>query len=395
MTITVVGGAYREVCIAPELDQFYGSGGRAAAALSTHDDIEFHTYASGDAKRHLRNLASRYPITIRQHTARHMVSFEYDHALSPPRVQPPASTITNHRPIYAKGDVVLLFGMLEGRGQVHGKSVVYDPQSELNPARFRGGGNKATRLAIVVNQAELKELTGVEEPRRGALALMRMERAQALFVKQGADGVLAGEGNRWKRVPAYFSERVIPIGSGDIFSAAVALFWGKLGMSAAAAADLASRCVADYVERRDLPIADRPTLRAKKFVPVNEARGRVYLAGPFFNLQQRRLIEEVLAILESAKLKVISPLHDIGRGSAKVVARADLDALRSCDRVFAILEGCDPGTLFEVGYARAKGIPVFAYTETVTDENLTMFIGSGCHVFSDLVTAIYRTKWKR
>ncbi|MPZ35457.1 MAG: hypothetical protein GEV13_31575 [Rhodospirillales bacterium] len=166
-------------------------------------------------------------------------------------------------------------------------------------------------------------------------------------------------------------------------------------MSAAAAADLASRCVADYVERRDLPIADGPTLRAKKFVPVNEARGRVYLAGPFFNLQQRRLIEEVLAILESAKLKVISPLHDIGHGSAKVVARADLAALRSCDRVFAILEGCDPGTLFEVGYARAKGIPVFAYTETVTNENLTMFIGSGCHVFSDLVTTIYRTKWKR
>jgi sugar/nucleoside kinase (ribokinase family) len=395
MTISVVGGSYYESCIAPELNQFYGSGGRAAAALSGEDDIEFHTYVSDEAASDVKHLADRFRIRVRRRKAHHCVRFEYDHGLSPPNIYPAVAEIAPNRSIIADGDVVLVFGMLEGTARVRGDSVVYDPQSELAPAGFHETGSKARRLAIVANSAEVAKLTGISDLHSGARALMKSEHAQAVFVKLGAAGVLVGEAGRWRRTPAYFSERIVPIGSGDVFSAAITLYWGKRDMSAVAAAGLASRCVADYVERRALPMLNLGGLRSRSSLPVKEVAGTAYLAGPFFSVQQRRLVEEVLGILESTKLKVISPLRDIGRGPSDYVARADLAALRKCDRVFAILEGNDPGTLFEVGYARARRIPVFAYAETLSEESLTMFTGSGCHVFADIPTTIYRTIWKR
>jgi nucleoside 2-deoxyribosyltransferase len=68
--------------------------------------------------------------------------------------------------------------------------------------------------------------------------------------------------------------------------------------------------------------------------------------------------------------------------------------LERCDRLFAILDGLDAGTIFEIGYARKLGIPVYAYAETVSSEDCKMFTGSGCKLFDDYVTAIYATAWK-
>lgn len=77
-----------------------------------------------------------------------------------------------------------------------------------------------------------------------------------------------------------------------------------------------------------------------------------------------------------------------------MVAEADLAGLEECDRVFAILDGLDAGTLFEVGYARKMGIPVYGYGETIEPENSKMITGSGCHLIPDFATAIYFAGWK-
>ena len=71
-------------------------------------------------------------------------------------------------------------------------------------------------------------------------------------------------------------------------------------------------------------------------------------------------------------LKVFSPLHDVGRGNADDVAPADLKGLDRSSVVLAIIDGLDPGTIFEIGYARAKGIPVIAYVENEKEEDLKM-----------------------
>jgi nucleoside 2-deoxyribosyltransferase len=84
----------------------------------------------------------------------------------------------------------------------------------------------------------------------------------------------------------------------------------------------------------------------------------------------------------------------VGAGPASQVAPADLAALEACDAVFAILDGTDSGTLFEVGYARARNKPVYALAQTVSEEDLKMVRGSGCHVFDDFVTALHHTAWR-
>jgi nucleoside 2-deoxyribosyltransferase len=119
----------------------------------------------------------------------------------------------------------------------------------------------------------------------------------------------------------------------------------------------------------------------------------VYLAGPFFTLGQRWLIEEALRTLRGLGCPVFSPLHEVGFGDPQTVAPADLAGLDGSTAVLALLDGSDPGTLFEVGHARSRGIPVVGLAEDVLGRDLTMPLGSGCDIVSDLTTAAYRTAW--
>ncbi len=61
--------------------------------------------------------------------------------------------------------------------------------------------------------------------------------------------------------------------------------------------------------------------------------------------------------------------------------------------LLAVVDGNDPGTLFEVGYARARAIPVVIMAETLRAEDLVMFEGSGCTVTRDISSAVYHLVW--
>jgi nucleoside 2-deoxyribosyltransferase len=122
----------------------------------------------------------------------------------------------------------------------------------------------------------------------------------------------------------------------------------------------------------------------------------VYLAGPFFNIGQRWLVDEARRCLLELGMRVFSPIHDGGGGPAEKVGPADLEALDQCDLVFALLDGLDSGTLFEVGWARAreKPKPVYALAPSVSEEDLKMVAGSECRVFEDFVTALHHAAWR-
>ena len=120
---------------------------------------------------------------------------------------------------------------------------------------------------------------------------------------------------------------------------------------------------------------------------------QIYLAGPFFNTAQQWLIDEARSILRDFGFNVFSPIHDVGEGDINTVASADLKALQESGIVIALLDGLDPGTIFEIGYARALDIPVVVAAENVSASDLTMIIGSGCEVTNDFATAIYSTCW--
>ena len=110
-----------------------------------------------------------------------------------------------------------------------------------------------------------------------------------------------------------------------------------------------------------------PTLSIKD-KPLSTGEFHVYLAGPFFNIGQRWLLEESLGALQAIGLKVFSPLHEIGLGDSHEVAQQDLDGLRRSRALFALVDGLDAGTMLEVGYARSLGKSVVVLAESTAVE---------------------------
>ncbi|MGP8434973.1 PfkB family carbohydrate kinase [Paraburkholderia fungorum] len=292
-----------------------------------------------------------------------------------------------------KAEVVLRFGMLEGTAKVTADRCVYDPQSAFGPEPFRANGSTANHLAIVGNRSEVLAMAGVEDPAEAARALLA-QGAEVVVVKSGPAGAIVVTREGESVVPAYRTDQVWTVGTGDVFAAIFAARWGVHRENPEYAAELASLAVANYVETMGLPSPLPEQLKASESLPAVTKPGKVYLAGPFFTLSQRWLVDEACRGLRELGLDVFSPIHDIGPGPAEVVGPADIEALLTCDRVFAILDGTDSGTVFEVGYARSKNIPVYALAQSVSDEELKMIVGTECRVFGDFVTAMHHTAWR-
>jgi hypothetical protein len=392
--IEVAGAVYLERCLQPKWNYLFGSGGRAAIALGARDDVRLHTYVEPaliqqvEARVLSSGRAELLPTPIAT-----TVGFHYVHPLSVPIIVPAPHLLKQAAPLQVAGEIVLRFGMMEGDAVVKGARVVYDPQSATSPAYFTANGSEADELAVVANGYEVKLLTGVEDPGVGAQMIRDRDHADVVVVKLGARGALVVTEGAEHVVPAYKTKLVFSIGSGDIFAAAFTHFWAVERRDAAEAADLASRSAAHYCASRSAELLGAVDLAALPLAPVTPNGGRVYLAGPFFSLAQRWLVEETRARLLELQLEVFSPLHDVGRGPAETVGPADLAGLDACDRVLALLDGRDPGTLIEVGYARARGLPVVAFSESVNEEDLKMVIGSGCEHTDDFATAVYLTAW--
>jgi len=283
--------------------------------------------------------------------------------------------------------------MMEGDAIVSAKRCTYDPQSAFDPQTFSANGSKADHLAIVANRGEVLALGGGSDPIAAARSLLGGG-TEVVVVKAGVEGAYVVHAAGVNRVPAYRTDRVWTVGTGDVFAAIFAVQWGVLGIDPVDAATLASRAVAEYVETMGLPIPPTASLLQSNKSEVSASLGLVYLASPFFSLGQRWVVDEARRCLREFGLKVFSPLHDVGAGPASSVAPADLAALDTCDAVFAVLDGLDAGTVFEVGHARAKGKPVYALAQTVSEQDLKMIAGSGCRVFDDFVTAIHHVTWR-
>jgi nucleoside 2-deoxyribosyltransferase len=119
---------------------------------------------------------------------------------------------------------------------------------------------------------------------------------------------------------------------------------------------------------------------------------KIYLAAPFFTTAERLLLETVRTALYDAGLEVFSPLHEIGSGGDEVAAR-DLQGLDGCHSVLALLDGADPGTVFETGWATKTGIPVVGFAAHPELHDWTMLRGTGATVTSDLTSAVYLAAW--
>lgn len=397
--IHVVGGTYLERCREPEWNFLFGSGLRAAIQLRAMGSrVRLHTLVGDAEHKLLLTRAAEHGIDVRASAVPNTILFDYNHGLSTPSIVPdPRRNDYLHELPIVSVDVTnaVCFGFIEGKLQVRGNQVVYDPQSPTKPAPFRGSDCQADRLAIIANRSELFQLAGGTNIESACKRVLANERAEVVVAKMGPAGCLVVTKRATAVVPAFRTKHVFPIGSGDTFSAAFARVWIDEGLNPARSARWASKAAALFCEScfpSTRKAVLKSSLRPLRMLPKREHQ-QVYLAGPFFDTGQRWVIEESRNSLLNCNLKVFSPLHDVGHGAAENVYAPDMAGLRKSGVVLACLDGLDSGTLYEVGYAHALGHKVIVLVGSERAEDLKMIYGGGCDVVSDLTTAVYLTSW--
>jgi hypothetical protein len=398
--LTIVGGTYLECCVDPPYEELYGSGLRAAAALSSvlPDQVILISLIGRSERQKAESICAAYEIGAKYVEQDATIVFEYYHPLSQPHiVRPSASSASPLDPV--EENTILYYGMLESQPVIRGDYVVYDPQNHVG---FRDTGCTANHLALILNKQEailLAESSASADLAKIGSYLLDKESAEVVVIKNGPKGALCIDREGAAVIPVFETPHVWPIGSGDIFSAVFAWQWMFEQKRPAEAALLASQYTATYCNAPVFPLPAVPDDHRR--APATAAGIKtVYLAGPFFSPAERWLIHEVYFLLRQMGNEVFSPMHKVGyipgsqvRAQATVIAEKDLRGLDASDVMLAVVDRLDAGTLFEIGYARSKGKRVTALCESVSDADLVMLAGTGCDIVTDLSTAIYHVSW--
>lgn len=390
----VVGGTYGESCVTPPREVLAGSGLRAAAVLRSIDPgVRLVSARARSEDDTVQTTASTLDIeaTWLERTA--PVGFGYFTPLSAPTIDGRSSALTDHdRGQEFRDDVALVFGMVEGQPKVRSKMLVVDPQQPRELASVQTAGLEYERLGVVLNVAETLSVGNEATVEEAARRVLAVTRAEVVVTKRGPRGALVTTAEGQRSVGAVETLTVWPIGSGDVFAAAFTHLWGG-GAEPVEAARGASRAASSWCATGSFDLGTESfAVSPERELPVNDAR--VYLAGPFFTLGERWLVDLCYATLRPW---LFSPIHEVGlAGFDKApgeVADEDLAGLASCHSVLALLDGSDPGTVFEAGYATRLGLPVIGYGENIAKSGVTMIAGSGAEITDDLSTAVYRAVW--
>ncbi len=112
---------------------------------------------------------------------------------------------------------------------------------------------------------------------------------------------------------------------------------------------------------------------------------KIYLASPFFNEKEIQLIDKIKSLLDSLKIEWFSPkdflMYDKAiEGSAKKCFDGNIKAMNECDYMIAIVDGFDPGTLFEMGYFAGKKIIAFS---NIKGRKLNVMLAQASYCFAN------------
>jgi len=390
--MNVAGGTYAEVCREPGPDgaryTVAGSGLRAAAVLrGVADSVTLHSAIDSTLREEALIVAGTLGLDVQWCERREPVAFRYWTPLSAPTIDGPNA---RSDAIELSGDDALVFGMLEGRPRADVDGLVFDPQQPRDLGALNLEGLRAGRLAVIANTAETRAMTDERDLAAAARRLRELAGADVVVTKRAARGALVTTAEYQELVGPWPTPRVWPVGSGDVFAAGFAWAWLQAGAEPVEAARVGSHAASRWCSERSLD------LTPSDFEPADgqlqPADGRVYLAAPFFNLAQRWLVELVVDSLTGLGGEVFSPFHEVGLGDDDV-AVADLEGLKGCTALLALLDDSDAGSMFEAGWAHHDGLPVVVYTEHPDREDLKMLRGTGAELHADLSTAVYRALW--
>lgn len=385
-SVTVAGGSYRESSRLPAINQLSGSGVRAAAILSgLGHSVTLRTAIDAASIGEVGEVARVGGFELEVADRDYPMAYRYTSPLAiPSATVPPKHTIS----LEVQADQVVAFGMSDAIITVDSVQAVIDPQNGAPEMCGLTGPSNPGRC-LVLNHREARQLAGQADLEAAGRDLHQRYGTAVVVIKHAVHGALVIETNTITRIGIHPTDDVHPIGSGDAFTAGFAAAWFT-GADPVMAARHASRTAAAYCATGSpFTVSDLLAHVADETVP---GTGRLYLGGPFFSTAERWLIEHVRDALTALDMPVFSPLHDVGLGGDDVAVR-DVAGLDSASGVLAFLDGHDCGTLFEVGWARARGLPVVALATDPRSSAFTMLRGTECVVVNDLATAVYRASW--
>ncbi|UMB53935.1 PfkB family carbohydrate kinase [Lutibacter sp. A64] len=397
--INIIGGTYKEINIDANTYYIFGSGLRSVAFIleNSEEEIVFYTIANKEAECHLNNYKKVYnKFNFEIKHSNDLLTFKYFYSLDNPEIYPNPNLLKNKPTINVSKDNLICFGMLDGNFQIDAKKVVYDPQTSLNPIRFNVN-SKATELIYIVNSNEAKSISNCSEMNDIVNFFFDVEKVKALIIKNGPSGAnLYLNKEEFHRIPAYKTENVSKIGSGDVFTTSFAYYWFKKNdLSLKECAKMASKATSIFCNTESLKTFTSETNPSKFDEFKSEALDskQVYLAAPIFSLSDVILIDKIRSSFLGFGLKVFSPYHDVGYGDEQTIAEKDIKGLDDSDIVFSVLDGLDSGTLVELGYAMSKGKKIIGYHRTVNIDSLLMLKLANIKYYNDLTTSIYQTVW--
>ncbi len=374
----IAGGLYQELCCVPEWNAVFGSGMRAAIAVSRlSPGSAFHAYSESPKHKGI-DLLKKEGIGLHIDPRPTGIVFSYFHPLSTPHIEPSPDEANALPPLKVSGNAVLRFGFLEGDAIVDAERAVYDPQTSKKATPFGANGSEAEELAIVLNEHELLSMTGLRDIDTAALGLIE-QGAKLVLVKRGVRGATVfEEDGRIASIPAYRSSRIFKIGTGDVFSAIFTHYWAEKEESAENAADIASRAVAAYCESRRLPILESDLRNLK---PIEyRTPGMLLLLGDIETVGQRYTMEEARFILSELGVDVSCP--SLGYVSDKKISATLILADGISEKIESYME-----------ISRSSSNFTIILNESSRKIENTFFNKENVYVSEDFASSIYLSAW--
>lgn len=108
---------------------------------------------------------------------------------------------------------------------------------------------------------------------------------------------------------------------------------------------------------------------------------KVYIAAPFFNEDQLRIVESIENELYLLRVKYFSPrskgvLKDMSKEEQKKTKKeiydSNIDEMNNCTHMIACVEYKDTGTTFEIGYYASSNKPIILFSEKIGTVNVML-----------------------
>jgi nucleoside 2-deoxyribosyltransferase len=108
---------------------------------------------------------------------------------------------------------------------------------------------------------------------------------------------------------------------------------------------------------------------------------RVYIAAPFFNVEQLKIVMDVEKVLFENGIEYFTPrkagvLKDMNteeqRKTKKEIYEGNIENMEDCTHMIACVEHKDTGTTFEIGYYAACKKPIILFSERVGTVNVML-----------------------